>query len=475
MYINGKWIKTDKTLKVKSPATHEIVTEVPLGDASHVQKAIDAADENFPVWSKLVAQERSNILFSIAEKMTEKKEDLASMITREMGKPIGDSLGEVQQSIDYFRWYSEEAKRVYGETIPSSSMEKRIMVIKQPIGVVGAITPWNFPISMLARKLGPALAVGCTVVVKPASQTPQCAIELFKLFEEAGVPAGVLNLVIAKASVVSETFMNSPKVRKITFTGSTPVGKRLIEGSAKTVKRVSMELGGHAPFIVFDDADIEGAIDGLLRTKFRCSGQMCTSTNRIYVQSSIVDSFSQKLAKRVSGLKAGNGFDEDATVGPLVDEQAIEKVESQVNDAKKKGANVLVGGERLIGSGYDNGNFFMPTVLNEVKEGMQIYTDETFGPVAPIISFESEEALLEKVNHEQYGLASYAYTNDMSRIIRITEAMEYGMIGVNDPLPFTVQAPFGGVKESGMGREGGHHGLNDYLEEKMVSVKFKVR
>lgn len=475
MYINGKWILTDNTLKVKSPATHEIVSEVALGNESHVQQAIDAADKSFPAWSKKTAQERSDILFTIAEKMTEKKQDLASMITKEMGKPIRDSIGEVQQSIDYFRWYSEEAKRIYGETIPSNSIEKRIMVIKQPVGVVGAITPWNFPISMLARKLGPALAVGCTVVVKPASQTPQCAVELFKIFEMAGVPAGVLNLVIAKASAVSETFMSSSKVRKITFTGSTSVGKKLIEGSAKTVKRVSMELGGHAPFIVFDDADIDDAIDGLLKTKFRCSGQMCTSTNRIYVQTSIVDTFSQKLSERVSGLKAGNGFDEETTVGPLVDEQAIKKIVSQVDDAKKKGAKILVGGKRLSGEEYDNGNFFMPTVLNEVSENMLIYEDETFGPVAPIIPFDSEEELLEKVNHEKYGLASYAYTNDMSRIIRITEAMEYGMIGVNDSLPFTVQAPFGGMKESGMGREGGHHGLNDYLEEKMISVKFKVR
>ncbi|GAB3794044.1 NAD-dependent succinate-semialdehyde dehydrogenase [Virgibacillus kimchii] len=474
MYINGKWIKTNDTLKVKSPATHEIVSEVPLGDASHVQQAIDAADASFPAWSKTTAQERSDYLFGIAEKMTEKKEELASMITREMGKPIGDARGEVQQSIDYYRWFGEEAKRVYGETIPSSSMDKRIMVIKQPIGVVGAITPWNFPISMLARKLGPALAVGCTVVVKPASQTPQCAIELFKIFEAVGLPAGVLNLVIAKASDVSDTFMNSAKVKKLTFTGSTAVGKKLIEGSAKTVKRVSMELGGHAPFIVFDDADIDDAIDGLLRTKFRCSGQMCTSSNRVYVQSTIAETFSSKLAESVSELKAGNGFDENNTVGPLVDEQAIEKVASQVEDAKKKGAHVLVGGERLSGEGYDNGNFFMPTVLSGVSEDMLIYEDETFGPVAPIISFDTEDELLEKVNHEKYGLASYAYTNDVGRIIRITEAMEYGMVGVNDPLPFTVQAPFGGVKESGMGREGGHHGLNDYLEEKMVSVRFRV-
>jgi succinate-semialdehyde dehydrogenase/glutarate-semialdehyde dehydrogenase len=473
LYINGKWLTTAHTLRVKSPATHGVVSEVPLGDESHVQQAIDAADQSFLAWSKKTAQERSNYLFKIAEKMGEKKADLATMITREMGKPIGDSLGEVQQSIDYFRWYSEEAKRIYGETIPSSSIEKRLMVIKQPIGVVGAITPWNFPISMLARKLGPALAVGCTVVLKPASQTPQCAIELFKIFEEVGLPAGVLNLVIAKASVVSEIFMNSSTVRKITFTGSTSVGKKLIEGSAKTVKRVSMELGGHAPFIVFDDADIEDAIDGLLRTKFRCSGQMCTSTNRVYVQSSIEETFSKKLADRVSGLKAGNGFDEKNTVGPLVDEQAIEKVISQVEDAKKKGAKVLVGGERLFGVGYDNGNFFMPTVLNDVSENMLIYEDETFGPVAPIISFQSEEELLKRVNHEKYGLASYIYTNDISRIIRMTEVMEYGMVGVNDPLPFTVQAPFGGVKESGMGREGGRHGLNDYVEEKMISMRFK--
>lgn len=475
MYINGEWLTTGQTLEVKSPATQEIVSEVPLGDRTHVEKAINAADEAFQSWSKLAAIERSNILFTISQKMTEKKEELSAMITREMGKPIGDSRGEVQQAIDYFRWYSEEAKRVYGETIPSNTVDKRILVIKQPVGVVGAITPWNFPISMLARKLGPALAVGCTVVVKPASQTPQCAVELFKIFEEAGVPTGVLNLVIAKASVVSDVFMESQKVKKVTFTGSTPVGKKLIEASAKTVKRVSMELGGHAPFIVFDDADISDAIDGLLRTKYRCSGQMCTSTNRVYVQSSIAEEFSRKLAEHVSELKAGNGFNEDSTVGPLVDEQAIEKVISQVEDAKEKGAKVLVGGERLTGGEYDKGYFFMPTVLSDIKDNMDIYTDETFGPVAPIITFDSVEELLQQVNHEKYGLASYVYTNDISKIIHVAETMEYGMVGVNDPLPFTVQAPFGGVKESGMGREGGHHGLNDYLEEKMISVRFKLK
>lgn len=475
MYINGEWITTGNTLKVTSPATGEMVSEVALGDESHVEQAIDAAHDSFPAWSRKTAQERSDVLFNISELMKKKIEALASMITTEMGKPIGDARGEVQQSIDYFRWFSEEAKRVYGETIPSSSVEKRIMVIKQPVGVVGAITPWNFPISMLARKLGPALAVGCTVIVKPASQTPQCAVELFKIFEAAGVPAGVLNLVVAKASEVSETFMNSSKVQKVTFTGSTAVGKKLIEASAKTVKRVSMELGGHAPFIVFDDADIEDAIDGLLRTKYRASGQMCTSSNRIYVQSSIAEKFSKQLVETVSGLKVGNGFNEENTVGPLVDKQAVDKVVSQVEDAKQKGAEVLVGGKRLAGEGFDNGNFFMPTVLQGITEDMMIYTDETFGPVAPLITFDSEEELLEKVNHEKYGLASYAYTNDLGRIIRITEAMEYGMVGINDPLPFTVQAPFGGVKESGMGREGGHHGLNDYLEEKMVSVKFRIR
>ncbi|MEC5423266.1 NAD-dependent succinate-semialdehyde dehydrogenase [Virgibacillus sp. C22-A2] len=460
-------------LTVKNPATGEIAYEVPYGNQEHVNQAIQAATDAFSKWSKTTALERSNFLAAVAGKMKDNKEFLASVITKEMGKTISDARGEVQMAADYFQWFSEQAKRVYGETVPANDVSKRTMVIKKPVGVVGAITPWNFPVAMVARKVAPALAAGCTVVLKPASQSPQSAIELCKLFDEVGIPAGVLNVVTAKSSMVSDVMMNSQAIRKITFTGSTEVGKQLLEGAAKTVKHVSMELGGHAPFIVFDDADIDDAIDGVLKSKYRCSGQMCTATNRIHVQSSIAELFSQKLADRVSSLHVGNGINEESEVGPLVDQQAIAKVEAQVADAVQKGASILTGGKRLSENEFAKGNFFAPTVLKNVNQDMNIYTEETFGPVAPIITFENEEELLLQVNHAEYGLASYMYTNDMSRIIRMTDALEYGMVGVNDPLPFTVQAPFGGTKESGVGKEGGHQGIDEYLEEKMISIRFK--
>lgn len=472
MFINGEWRKTEDKLKIYNPATGEEVFEMDHGTKEDVQDAIDAADDAFKTWSKTSALERANILLEIYQRMEERKEELAQVITKEMGKPINDARGEAQSAIDYFRWFAEEARRVYGETVPASTSDKRVLVIKQPIGVVGAITPWNFPLSMIARKVAPALAAGCTMVLKPSSKAPQSAVEMTKIFEEVGVPKGVFNLVMAKSSEVTDALMDSKVVRKITFTGSTRIGKLLMEKAAKTVKRISMELGGHAPFIVFEDANIESAAEDILATKFRCSGQMCTSTNRIFVHEDIAAKFTDLLTNKVKKLKVGNGLDEDTSVGPVIDRNAVEKIQAQIDDAVTKGAEPVTAVMDLTEKEQANGNFIQPTVLKNVTAEMDIFTEETFGPVAPIVTFSSEEELLKVVNHDEYGLAAYMYSNNMSRVIRMTESLEYGMVGVNDPLPFVVQSPFGGVKESGVGKEGGHQGIEGYLEEKMISIKY---
>lgn len=474
MFINGKWIEKEEKLTVYNPATGEAVYEMDYGTKVDVEEAIQAADEAFQTWSKTSALQRANLLVDIYRKMEERKEDLAQVITKEMGKPIKDARGEAQSAIDYFRWFAEEARRVYGETVPASTSDKRILVIKQPIGVVGAITPWNFPLSMIARKAAPALAAGCTMVLKPSSKAPQSAIEMTKIFEEVGVPNGVFNLVMAKSSDVTDVLMSSKTVKKITFTGSTRIGKLLMEKAAKTVKRISMELGGHAPFIVFEDANIEEVAKDILATKFRCSGQMCTSTNRIFVHEDVAEKFTNLLTEKVKQLKVGNGLNEETSVGPVIDKNAVEKIKSQIDDAIAKGAEAVTGEMNLTNEEQANGNFIQPTILKNVSPDMDIFTEETFGPVAPIITFSSEGELLEVVNHEEYGLASYIYTNNMSRVIRMTESLEYGMVGVNDPLPFVVQSPFGGVKESGVGKEGGHQGIEGYLEEKMISIKYEM-
>lgn len=473
MFINGAWHTATEKLEVFNPATGEKVYEIDKGTGEDVERSIQAAGKAFESWSQTAALERSNILVEIYRKMEERKEHLAQVITKEMGKPIKDARGETQSAIDYYRWFAEEARRVYGETVPASASDKRIVVIKQPIGVVGAITPWNFPLSMVARKIAPALAAGCTVILKPSSKAPQSSIEMAKILEEVGVPKGVFNLVIADSNKTTDVFMDSNVIKKITFTGSTRIGKLLMEKAAGTVKRVSMELGGHAPFIVFDDADLEAAAEDLLATKFRCSGQMCTSTNRIFVQDSVVQEFTDIFTEKVLGLHAGNGLEEDTSVGPVIDQKAVQKIKDQVKDAVSKGAEAVTGNLKLDGLEKENGYFVEPTILKEVTKDMDIFTEETFGPVAPIIKFNSEAELLEMVNHDEYGLASYLYTDNMSRMIRMSEKMEYGMIGVNDPLPFVVQSPFGGVKESGMGKEGGHQGIEGYLEEKLISIKYK--
>ncbi|PIC99012.1 NAD-dependent succinate-semialdehyde dehydrogenase [Sporosarcina sp. P29] len=474
MYINGEWLKTESELEIKNPATGEIVDTVYLVGKTETKRAIDAAKEAFPLWSGLTSEERSNHIHNVVAKLEEKKEHLAQVITKEMGKSIHNARYEVGSTISFFKWYAEEARRVYGDVMPISTKNKRAHVIKQPVGVVAAITPWNFPLSMGARKLGPALAVGCTVVLKPSSEAPLSSLELFKIFDEAGLPKGVVNLVIGKSEEIAQVIMDSKDVRKITFTGSTEVGKHLIRQSADTVKQVSMELGGHAPFIVFDDADLDLAVQGVIGSKFASSGQQCVCTNRVYVQEAVYEEFAEKFKTAVGKMKVGNGLDETNQMGSLVNEKAVNSVHSQVVDAVDKGAKVLVGGKKLKGNEYSKGYFYAPTVLGNVTEDMDITKVETFGPVAPLISFVTEAEAVQKANDIEYGLASYFYTNDLSRVHRVSEKLEYGMVGVNDSAPFSMQAPFGGIKESGLGRESGKYGLEDYLTTKAVSVMFNT-
>ncbi|MFC4597561.1 NAD-dependent succinate-semialdehyde dehydrogenase [Cohnella hongkongensis] len=471
MYINGAWTEaiSGARKEVRNPATGEPAGSVPIGSREDLAAAIDAAHAAFKSWSKTTAMERAVPLYRAYEKLAARADDIARMMTAEQGKPLAESRGEVMLAAEYLRWYSEEAKRIYGETIPASAQGKRIMVVRQPIGVVGAITPWNFPVSMLTRKLGPALAAGCTVVLKPADYTPLSAVALFQALEEAGFPPGVVNLVTAKGRDVGAEFLENPKVKKITFTGSTEVGKQLIEGSAKHVKRVSMELGGHAPFLVFEDADLDKAAEACIASKFRNAGQTCICANRIFVQESVMDAFAEKFAAKARQLKIGNGLEPGVEVGPLIDWNALEKVEEQVRDALSKGAELASGGRRYEGEGL-KGAFYEPTVLSRVDSSMVICYEETFGPVAPLISFSTEEEAVAKANDTEYGLASYVFTRNLGRAFRVSEQLEYGIVGVNDALPTVVQAPFGGWKESGTGREGGHHGLDSYLEIKYISI-----
>jgi succinate-semialdehyde dehydrogenase/glutarate-semialdehyde dehydrogenase len=470
MYINGTWRHTGKKIQVKNPATGEVFQEVYTGGSEEAEEAVLSAHQAFSSWSQKTAVDRAKYIEMIVDKIIEKREMLARTITQEMGKSIHNARYEVDSTISFFKWFAEEARRVYGETIPASAVDKRLMVIKQPVGVVAAITPWNFPLSMIARKLAPALAAGCTVVLRPSSQSPISAIELFSIFDECELPPGVVNLVVGGADEISNVLLSHEKVRKISFTGSTEVGKSLIKQAADTMKRVSMELGGHAPFIVFEDANLDEAVDGAIAIKFNSAGQQCVCANRIYIQSSIYDKFSQLFVERTANLKIGNGLDESCQIGPLINNGAIDKVQDQVDDAVSKGATLLYGGGRLSDGEYANGSYYQPTVLANVKEGMKIVHEETFGPVAPLIRFETEEEVITKANNIEYGLASYVYTNDLSRMYRVMERLEYGIVGVNDAAPFAVQAPFGGMKESGVGREGGH-GIEDYLETKFVSIK----
>lgn len=470
MYINGQWCEAVSGTKfsVTNPANGEIVGNVPNGGKADVVTAIDAAAEAFKSWSKTTAYQRSALLYRAYNLMLEKKEHLAITMTTEQGKPLKAARNEVQYGADFLLWYAEEAKRVYGETLPAPRGDQRFMVQHYPVGVVGAVTPWNYPISMLTRKIAPALAAGCTIVLKPAESTPLCAVEMFKIFEEAGLPPGVVNLVTAEdPKPIGEEFVTNPKIAKLTFTGSTNVGKMLAQGAAANMKRVSMELGGHAPFIVFEDADPEHAAKGVSLVKFLNTGQACISPNRIFVHKSIAKPFLETLENRVRKMRGGNGMEDGISIGPLVGPGAVEKVERQVKDALDKGARLVCGGHRLMDNGLDRGHFYAPTVLADVTEDMLIYREETFGPVAPVLTFDSEEEVLEKANDTSYGLAAYVYTPNIGKAFRMFEGLKFGIIGINDINPTAAAAPFGGMKESGLGREGGHEGIAEYLETKL--------
>lgn len=472
MYINGEWVAAVDagTWKVHNPATGEWVGEVAFGGGVEANQAIAAAHAAFPAWSGLTPRERAKYLLKLHDLVRANRDDLAERISAEMGKPLREAKGEVLGAADNFLWYAEEAKRVYGETIPSSVPGKRLFVLRQPVGVVAAITPWNFPVNMVARKLAPALAAGCTVILKPAESTPLSAIRLFELMEEAGFPAGVANLVIGNPAAIGEAFLESEHVRKIAFTGSTRVGKLLMAGAARTVKRVSLELGGHAPVLVFADANLDQAVHGVFESKYRTSGQQCICANRLYVEDSIHDAFVEKLKERILAAKVGDGREKGVEIGPLVNAAAVEKVMQHVDDAVSKGAKAVIGGHRLTEGAYSQGHFMAPTLLTDVDETMLVCQQETFGPVLPVLRFQTEDEAIERANHTNYGLAAYVYTNNLSRALRVSEKLEYGMVGVNDGEFTQTQAPFGGFKESGLGREGGHHAMDEFLEVKMVSI-----
>lgn len=470
MFIDGKWKQAGNNAQfdVFNPATGEVISKVPDADNEDIRSAIEAADRAFPAWSSLTAYQRSQYLYTAWKLMMDKKEDLARTMTVEQGKPLMAARNEVQYGADFLLWFAEEAKRVYGQTIPSARPDQRFIVLKQPIGVVGAITPWNYPVSMITRKLAPALAAGCTIVLKPAEATPLCAIEMVKIFEEAKIPPGVINLVTKRdPKPVGEAFVSNPIIRKLTFTGSTKVGKFLAGKAAMNMKRISLELGGHAPFIVFDDADPIHAAKGAVLVKFLNTGQACISPNRIFVPHHMVDDFTQEFTNRVNAMRPGNGMEKGVRIGPLVGPDAIEKVENQVADALSKGAQLVTGGKKLTDSPFENGYFYAPTVLSHVTSDMLIYREETFGPIAPIIAYDPEDDVIAMANDTVYGLAAYVYTKSTSRAMTAFEQLKFGIIGINDINPTSASAPFGGMKESGIGREGAKEGINEYLETKL--------
>jgi len=463
-FIAGEWVQADsgRTIAVTNPATGKTIGTVPDCGAAETRRAIEAAHKAFAEWSGRTAASRADLMRKLAAAIDRNKEELARLLTTEQGKSLAEARGEVGLAASYVLWFAEEARRVYGDTIPSPWADRRILVVKQPVGVVAAITPWNFPTLMLARKVGAALAAGCTVVAKPAHQTPYSALAWGVLAEEAGIPAGVVNVVTGEPKPIGAELTANPLVRKITFTGSTAVGKQLTAAAAAGMKRVSMELGGNAPFIVFDDADLDAAVAGALQSKYRNSGQTCVCANRFLAQAGIYDAFVAKLAAAVKGLKVGNGLEEGVTQGPLIDERAVTKVEAHLADALAKGAKVLTGGKRhALG-----GTFFEPTVVAGATAAMTVAREETFGPLAPVFRFDSEEEAIGMANDTEFGLAAYAYTRDLGRAMRVMEKLQYGQVGINAGLITTEVAPFGGVKDSGMGREGSKYGLDEYLDVK---------
>ncbi|AGS19973.1 NAD-dependent succinate-semialdehyde dehydrogenase [Rhizobium etli] len=469
-YINGVWTPGDaaaKTFDVLNPATGELLASLPDMGAAETRAAIDAAYAAQPAWAARPAKERSQILRKWFDLIVANADALAAILTAEMGKPFPEARGEILYAAAYIEWYAEEAKRIYGETIPAPSQDKRMIVIKQPVGVVGTITPWNFPAAMIARKIAPALAVGCTVVSKPAEQTPLTAIALAVLAEQAGIPAGVFNLIVGvDGPAIGRELCGNDKVRKISFTGSTEVGRILMRQCADQIKKVSLELGGNAPFIVFDDADLDAAVEGAIASKYRNAGQTCVCANRLYIQSGVYDAFAAKLAAKVADMSVGDGFRPGVEIGPLIDEQGLAKVEDHVGDAVAKGAKILTGGKRIDGAG----TFFAPTVLTGVTRDMTVAREETFGPVAPLFRFETAEDVITQANDTEFGLAAYFYAGDLKKVWRVAEALEYGMIGINTGLMSSETAPFGGIKQSGLGREGSRHGADDYLEMKYLCI-----
>jgi succinate-semialdehyde dehydrogenase / glutarate-semialdehyde dehydrogenase len=465
-YIGGQWIPaaSGATIPVDDPATGEVIGSVPRAGRTETRSAIDHAAAAWPEWRARTGKERATVLRRWFDLVMANLEDLARLMTLEQGKPLVESRSEVAYGAAFLEWFGEEAKRTYGDTIPSHARDKRIMVIKQPVGVVGSITPWNFPIAMITRKVGPALAAGCTVVAKPASQTPFSALALAYLGERAGVPSGVFNVVTGSATEIGGELTSNPAVRKISFTGSTEVGKLLMAQCATTMKKVSFELGGNAPFIVFDDANLDAAVEGAIVSKYRNTGQTCVCANRFLVQAAVYDDFARRLSDAVGRLKVGPGLEEGVTQGPLIDMAAVEKVESHIQDAVAKGATIVKGGRR------GTGRFFAPTVLTGATPDMALAREETFGPVAPLFRFESDADAIALANDTEYGLAAYFYGRDVQRVWRVAEALEYGIVGVNTGLISTEVAPFGGVKESGIGREGSKYGIEEYLEVKYICM-----
>jgi succinate-semialdehyde dehydrogenase / glutarate-semialdehyde dehydrogenase len=467
-YIDGKWADADsgKTVDVTDPGTGKVLGTVPNMGEVETARAIAAAEKALPAWRAKTAGERARIMRKLFDLMIENQDALGELLSREQGKPFAEAKGEIAYGASFIEWFAEEGKRAYGEVIPGHAPDRRIVTIKQPVGVVAAVTPWNFPNAMITRKLGPALAAGCTMVLKPASATPYSALAIAVLAEKAGIPAGVFNVVTGSARAIGGELTRNPVVRKLTFTGSTEIGVQLLRECADTVKKVSMELGGNAPFLVFDDADVDAAIEGAMISKFRNNGQTCVCTNRFYVQDGVYDEFVEKLAKRVKGLKIGYGMDQGVDVGPLIDNAGVEKVEEHLQDALSGGATVLAGGKRSDLGGF----FFEPTVVANVKADMLLAREETFGPLAGVIRFKDEEEALRLANDTEFGLASYFYARDLSRVWRVAEGLEAGMVGINTGLISTEVAPFGGIKQSGLGREGSRHGLDDYMEIKYLCM-----
>ena len=467
-YIDGAWLDADggETLKVNNPASNEILGTMPKMGATETRRAIEAAERALPAWRELTAKERSQTLRRWYELILENQEDLARLMTLEQGKPLAESRGEIAYAASFIEWFAEEAKRIYGDTIPGHQKDKRIIVIKQPIGVTAAITPWNFPAAMITRKAGPALAAGCTMVVKPASQTPFSALALAELAERAGIPKGVFSVVTGSAGDIGNELTANPIVRKITFTGSTEVGAKLMAQCASGIKKVSLELGGNAPFLVFDDADLDEAVKGAMQSKYRNAGQTCVCVNRIYVQDGVYDAFAQKFQAAVEKLKIGNGLDDGVDVGPLIDDRAAAKVREHIEDAVSQGAQVVTGGKaHSLG-----GSYFEPTLMINVPHTAKVAKEETFGPLAPLFRFKDEAEAIALANDTEFGLAAYFYARDLGRVFRVAEALESGMVGVNTGMISTEVAPFGGVKSSGLGREGSKYGIEDYLEIKYICL-----